>query len=250
MSKYKYYNKDWNWSSGPPLCAFFLRRGRCKYEGECKFSHDKATGDENKVPLCKFWLEGECKFGDGCTFRHATEDVDALTARYNAQLMNQASLGMEYVWHPDFGMTLATGAGVVPAGVVPQYPTPPSPYAPYQLQQYTTPATQSGLVPITSYPTTSPSSPPSYPPPSGHQYPLAQVSGTPVLGALTPVPSAPDIPSRLSASLIDPSLPTTQNALVLDGKRSGMVSMKREREGRSELNNPSKRTKLLTLTSS
>lgn len=241
MSKYKYYNKDWNWSSGPPLCAFFLRRGKCKYEGDCKFSHDKATGDENKVPLCKFWLEGECKFGEGCTFRHATEDVDALTARYNAQLMNQASLGMEYVWHPDFGMTLARGAGIVP-----QYPTTPSPYAPYQLQYSTTPANQNGLVPITSYSATSPSSPPVYPPIPGHQYPLPQVSSAPLVSSLAQLPSVPNVTSPVSASLLKP---TTQDAPAPVEKRSSMVSLKREREDRSELNNPSKRTKLLTLTS-
>jgi len=242
MSKYKYYNKDWNWSAGPPLCAFFLRRGKCKYEDECKFSHDKATGDKNKVPLCKFWLEGECKFGDNCTFRHATEDIDAMTARYNAQIINQASLGMKYVWHPDFGMTLAKGAAL------PQAPSTSSLPSPYKVQYTAAPPQQSSSHIMPSYPATSFTSMTQWPSPYVHQYPLAQVSTAPVLGALPQILPAQTILSAIAAPLAIPLKPKLENLPKSEDGSTDKLRKKREREGSSELNNPPKRTKLVTLT--
>lgn len=241
MSRSKYYNKDWNSKSGPPLCAFFLRRGSCKYEADCKFSHDKSVGDENKVPLCKFWLEGDCKFGDGCTFRHSTMDLEALTARYNAQLMNQASQGLEWVYHPDFGMTLAAPSpdlGIpIPVPNVnvvgPMYPAQPT------YTQYPYPGGgAAGVMPH-------------FPPPhvsSVVSYPPVPNSETPLVGASVILPSArePSIPGQQAPTL--PYVPTSVLAsnIQLQGNKPNQKPEKRrrERDSHSPVNVCQKRVKL------
>jgi hypothetical protein len=51
-----------------PICKYFLA-GQCKYENNCKFSHEKI---EQKIkPICKFFLSGQiCKYENTCKFSH------------------------------------------------------------------------------------------------------------------------------------------------------------------------------------
>ena len=65
-------------SSPTRICQFYLR-GRC-HKSDCEFRHDSsgakggstsaevARGDV--APVCRFFLNGSCRFGDRCRFRH------------------------------------------------------------------------------------------------------------------------------------------------------------------------------------
>merc|ERR1719513_327543 len=83
-------------------------------------------------------------YGDNCTFRHATDNVNALTDRYNAQLLASASQGVEYVWDPVLGMS-----PVAPA-------LPPAPPIGYLPPPTLAPVPQGGLSALTVAPGPSP----------------------------------------------------------------------------------------------
>jgi hypothetical protein len=52
-----------------PICNAFLRTGgNCKWGSFCMYQHPK-----EKIPVCRFFLQGRCKFGEACRFRHSTE---------------------------------------------------------------------------------------------------------------------------------------------------------------------------------
>jgi hypothetical protein len=77
------------------LCKHFLEHGRCPLAQYCQFAHGQEDLRQPSDPLpknfgktalgavhsnyktipCKFWREtGECKFGEGCSFYHGTEE--------------------------------------------------------------------------------------------------------------------------------------------------------------------------------
>jgi len=110
-------------------------------------------------------------YGDNCTFRHATNNVNALTDRYNAQLLATASQGVEYAWDPILGMS----------PVVPALPhAPPVGFLPTPT---IAPVSQGGLSALSAAP---------IPPPSvGGQYDPSQ----PVQSYLIDVDSLTDPPT-------------------------------------------------------
>lgn len=86
------------------MCSFFLR-GKCKNTYNCKFKHERPANDKSNVPVCPYWARRECRYGEGCLFKHLTDDVEVLTERYNAQLLQEASHGLQYVYDPTTGTT-------------------------------------------------------------------------------------------------------------------------------------------------
>jgi len=207
----KYYNRDCVWSTGPPVCLFWLR-GRCNKDfGECKFSHTRDVGDKTKVPICKFWMEGNCMYGDGCTFRHATNNVNALTDRYNAQLLASASQGVEYVWDPILGMSPVAPAlpSAPPIGFLP----PPA----------IAPVSQRALSALPVAPVTSPSVPGQYVPSQPFQSYLVDTdslahlkTSQPQLQTVSPAPQpttlAPPFkaPPKVSPTCLSTSTPNVR----------------------------------------
>ena len=51
--------------SGSPVCDFYIKTG-CSKDVWCPYRHIR--GD--KTVVCKHWLRGLCKKGDGCEFLH------------------------------------------------------------------------------------------------------------------------------------------------------------------------------------
>jgi len=86
------------------MCSFFLR-GKCKNTHNCKFKHERPAEDKSNVPVCPYWARRECRYGENCLFKHLTDDVEVLTERYNAQLLAEASHGLQYVYDPTTGTT-------------------------------------------------------------------------------------------------------------------------------------------------
>ncbi|KAJ6216166.1 hypothetical protein RDWZM_007323 [Blomia tropicalis] len=71
--------------SSSATCDFFVQ-GRCKFGKLCPFRHVKA--DKNVV--CKHWLRGLCKKGDECEFLHVY-DVSKMPECYFYSMLNSCT---------------------------------------------------------------------------------------------------------------------------------------------------------------
>jgi len=54
-----------------PICKFFLN-GNCRWGNGCRYSHDVVGGKttSQKKDVCKFFKEGTCRNGESCPYSH------------------------------------------------------------------------------------------------------------------------------------------------------------------------------------
>jgi len=51
------------------ICKYYLN-GTCKWGNSCRFSHETAMPIHNTKEICKFYKEGTCRNGGNCPFSH------------------------------------------------------------------------------------------------------------------------------------------------------------------------------------
>ncbi|KAI4527604.1 hypothetical protein K525DRAFT_186397 [Schizophyllum commune Loenen D] len=102
---------------GQDVCRFWLK-GTCKHGKNCRYKHsNESRGDINKSPaprgnltsrasprgsstsspapwgsstsaagkdVCRFWLKGDCKYGNGCRYEHSNESRETAQRGYNS----------------------------------------------------------------------------------------------------------------------------------------------------------------------
>ena len=50
-------------------CKFFLR-GNCRFGNQCRFKHPYTNDSEKQTEICVFFQRGYCRYGNSCHFRH------------------------------------------------------------------------------------------------------------------------------------------------------------------------------------
>lgn len=55
-------------------------QGECKFGDKCSFAHGKEElrvrpNSLFKTVICTAWMDGECKFGDRCNFAHGEDEI-------------------------------------------------------------------------------------------------------------------------------------------------------------------------------
>ena len=69
------------------LCTKYLN-GNCPYGEKCTFAHDQS---ELRRGNCKFFAQGNCRFGDECQFEHVK------TESTNEEFINYQQLKKTYI---------------------------------------------------------------------------------------------------------------------------------------------------------
>eukprot|EP00929_Paragymnodinium_shiwhaense_P112335 TRINITY_DN80590_c0_g1_i1.p1 TRINITY_DN80590_c0_g1~~TRINITY_DN80590_c0_g1_i1.p1 ORF type:complete len:504 (+),score=166.23 TRINITY_DN80590_c0_g1_i1:126-1637(+) len=83
---------------GVPACAFFMRKGECKYGKTCKWDHPEVSVNSKGLPMrpgeppCAFYIRtGVCKFSGTCKFDHP-ENLSTAAANLGPEAIGQGLL--------------------------------------------------------------------------------------------------------------------------------------------------------------
>lgn len=77
-------------------CKFFLQ-GNCRYGNQCRFKHPSADESQKKADKCIFFQRGYCRYGSSCHFKHATSSLKS-QGTSSKQVNKQDAIGR----HSDF----------------------------------------------------------------------------------------------------------------------------------------------------